>query len=157
MEDYDYNYLQVDREALLDVLPEPDQGFLDRLKETFPAEFATLPIQVRSPHCWRLFCDFCFFLGLPIAEGELHYRVKDGIARPQFNKEEDAANHSHRTDPIILSHEVMEAVNGKSMDILRLPNMKTFHYLQKHYTQQCSKLTEQVFERRSWEFVRPEV
>jgi hypothetical protein len=46
MEDYDYNYLQVDREALLDVLPEPDQGFLDRLKETFPAEFATLPIQV---------------------------------------------------------------------------------------------------------------
>jgi hypothetical protein len=162
VEDYYYNYLQLDQEELLDMLPEPEQGFLDRLKDTFPAEFATLPIQVRSPHCWRLFCDFCFFSGLPIAEGELHYRVKDGIVHPPNNNPNKDANHANKPptqqhDPIILSHEVMEAVNGESTDILRLPNMKTFRYLQKHYTQQCSKLTEQVFERSSWELVRPEV
>ena len=61
-------------------------------------------------------------------------------------------------EEVILSHEVMEAVNGKdSAEILRLPNLKTFSYLRRHYTQQSAKLPDQVFERQAWEMIRPEV
>jgi hypothetical protein len=134
----------LDREYLLRVLPEPKQPLLDEMASRFPAQFETLPVQVRSPHCWRLFVKFCFFSGLPIAEGELHYKVRDEVA-DLYGEE------------VILSHEVMEAVNGDSAEILRLPNLKTFRYLRKHYNQQSAKLPNPVFERCSWDMVRPEV
>jgi hypothetical protein len=134
----------VDREYLLRVLPAPSQDLLDNMADRYPEQFETLPVQVRSPHCWRLFVKFCFFSGLPIAEGELHYKLQDQVAE-QYGEE------------IILSHEVMEAVNGTSAEILRLPNQKTFRYLQKHYTQQCGKLNGEVFKRESWELILPEV
>lgn len=134
----------VDREYLLRVLPCPSQDLLDNMADRYPEQFETLPVQVRSPHCWRLFVKFCFFSGLPIAEGEMHYKVQDQVAEP-YGEE------------IILSHEVMEAVNGTSAEILRLPNQKTFRYLQKHYTQQCGKLNGEVFKRESWELILPEV
>jgi hypothetical protein len=143
-EELDPNW-DLDRDYLLQVLPEPSNDLLDEMNVRYPDQFETLPVQVRSPHCWRLFVKFCFFSGLPIAEGELHYKVKDEIAMDVYGEE------------IILSHEVMEAVNGESAEILRLPNLKTFKYLRKHYTQQSGKLTDVVFQRTSWELVRPEI
>ena len=134
----------LDREYLLRVLPPPSQDLLDNMADRYPEQFETLPLQVRSPHCWCLFVKFCFFSGLPIAEGEMHYKVQDAVAE-KYGEE------------IILSHEVMEAVNGASAEILRLPNQKTFRYLQKHYTQQCGKLSDEVFKRSNWEVVLPEV
>ena len=142
-EEMDANY-GIDRDYLLSVLPDPSQGLLDEMASRYPAQFETLPVQVRSPHCWRLYVKFCFFSGLPIAEGELHYKVRDEIS--------DAYG-----EEIILSHEVMETVNGDSAEILRLPNLKTFRYLRKHYSQQSGKLPDQAFMRQSWEMVRPEV
>ena len=41
--------------------------------------------------------------------------------------------------------------------MLRLPNRKVFDYLKRQYSQQCSKLNEEVFDRKSWEAVMPEV
>jgi len=143
-EDLDPNW-GLDRDFLLTVLPEPSQDLLRDISNRYPEQFETLPIQVRSPHCWRLFIKFCFFSGLPIAEGELHYKVKDEVSSEVFGEE------------IILSHEVMEAVNGESAEILRLPNLKTFRYLRKHYTQQSGKLPDVVFKRTSWEVVLPEI
>jgi hypothetical protein len=125
-------------------LPEPKQALLDEMAVRFPAQFETLPVQVRSPPCWRLYVKFCFFSGLPIAEGEMHYKVVSETA-------------DLYGEDIILSHEVMEAVNGDSAEILRLPNLKTFRYLRKHYNQQSTKLPNQVFQRQAWEMVRPEV
>jgi hypothetical protein len=142
-EEMDANY-DLDREFLLSVLPDPSQELLDEMAHRYPAQFETLPVQVRSPHCWRLYVKFCFFSGLPIAEGEMHYQVREEISEA-YGEE------------IILSHEVMEAVNGDSAEILRLPNLKTFRYLRKHYSQQSGKLPEQAFQRQSWEMVRPEV
>ena len=50
------------------------------------------------------------------------------------------------------------AVNGEeSDDMLTLPNRKVFDYLKRQYSQQCSKLNEEVFDRKSWEAVMPEV
>ncbi len=50
------------------------------------------------------------------------------------------------------------AVNGElSAELLRLPNQKVFDYLKRQYSQQSSKLTEEVFHRTSWEMVMPEV
>lgn len=143
-DDLDPNW-GLDRDYLLTILPEPSQDLLDDMSARYPDQFEALPIPVRSPHCWRLFIKFCFFSGLPIAEGELHYRVKD-----------DISNEAHGEE-IILSHEVMEAVNGDTAEILRLPNLKTFRYLRKHYTQQSGKLSEVVFKRTSWEIVLPEI
>eukprot|EP00542_Grammatophora_oceanica_P016718 CAMPEP_0194031968 /NCGR_PEP_ID=MMETSP0009_2-20130614/5019_1 /TAXON_ID=210454 /ORGANISM="Grammatophora oceanica, Strain CCMP 410" /LENGTH=570 /DNA_ID=CAMNT_0038672267 /DNA_START=282 /DNA_END=1994 /DNA_ORIENTATION=+ len=143
-EDLDPNW-GLDRDYLLTVLPAPSQDLLDEMSRRFPEQFETLPIQVRSPHCWRLFIKFCFFSGLPIAEGELHYKVREEVANEAYGEE------------IILSHEVMEAVNGESAEILRLPNQKTFRYLRKHYTQQSGKLSDAVFQRKSWELVLPEI
>lgn len=143
-EELDPNW-DLDRDFLLKNLPDPSKDLLDEMSLRYPDQFETLPVQVRSPHCWRLFVKFCFFSGLPIAEGELHYKVRDEIAMDVYGEE------------VTLSHEVMEAVNGDSAEILRLPNQKTFKYLRKHYTQQCGKLSDAVFQRTSWEMVRPEV
>lgn len=135
----------LDKDYLLSVLPAANQEILDELARRFPEQFETLPVQVRNPSCWRLYVKFCFFSGLPIAEGELHYKVRDEVA-DNFGEE------------VILSHEVMEAVNGHdSAEILRLPNLKTFRYLRKHYNQQSAKLPDEVFQRKAWELVRPEV
>ena len=142
-EELDPNW-ELDREYLLRVLPEPKQDLLDEMAIRYPAQFETLPVQVRSPPCWNLYVKFCFFSGLPIAEGEMHYKVRDNIA-DRYGEE------------IILSHEVMEAVNGDSAEILRLPNLKTFRYLRKHYHQQSAKLPDNCFQRQAWEMVRPEV
>ena len=142
-EELDPNW-ELDKEYLLSVLPEPTQDLLDEMALRYPAQFETLPVQVRSPHCWKLYVKFCFFSGLPIAEGEMHYKVRDQLAN-QYGEE------------IILSHEVMEAVNGDSSELLRLPNLKTFRYLRKHYHQQSAKLPSSCFERQAWEMVRPEV
>jgi hypothetical protein len=59
---------------------------------------------------------------------------------------------------ISLSQDVMEAVNGEeSAEILRLPNQKTFDYLRRQYSQQSVKLNEEVFDRKCWEMVMPEI
>ena len=142
-EELDPNW-ELDREYLLRVLPEPSQELLDQMAIRYPTQFETLPVQVRSPPCWNLYVKFCFFSGLPIAEGEMHYKVRVGIA-DRYGEE------------INLSHEVMEAVNGDSAEILRLPNLKTFRYLRKHYHQQSAKLPDNCFQRQAWEMVRPEV
>ena len=135
-----------DLEAYLTMLPEPDDELLDKIKLQYLDHFMTLPIQIRGPNCWRIFVKFCFFSGLPIAEGELHYKVKDEVVE-QMNMEE-----------ILLSHEVMETVNGpENADILRLPNQKLFKYLKKHYVLQCRKIKEDIFDRKSWENVLAEI
>jgi hypothetical protein len=135
----------LDTEYLLRILPEPDSKMLEDMARRFPEQFETLPVQVRVANCWKLYVKFCFFSGLPVAEGELHYKVRDEVA-DVFGEE------------VILSHDVMEAVNGhESAEILRLPNQETFRYLRKHYAQQSSKLPDEVFQRMAWEMVRAEV
>ena len=130
-------------DILMNALPEPSSDLLKSMKERYHDQYKTLPIQVRSASCWKIYIKFCFFSGLPIAESDVHYRVK---------------TLSITEEEIILSHEVMVTVNGEqSAEILRLPNKKTFQYLQKHYAQQSSKLPESIFDRRNWEMVMPEV
>jgi hypothetical protein len=137
----------LDPRFLLKVLPEAGPDLVSQMSRLYPDQFATLPLQVRDPARWRLYVKFCFFSGLPIAEGEMHYKVLDPIAELVYDGEE-----------ITLSHEVMEAVNGsESAEILTLPNQKAFRYLRKHYAQQCAKLDDRVFRRDSWERVAPEV
>jgi hypothetical protein len=142
-EELDVNY-GIDMDYLLSVLPEASDELLQEMQSRYPTQYETLPQQVRLSSCWRLYTQFCFFSGLPIAEGESYYKVHKEIAQ-EFG------------DDIVLSHEVMEAVNGDSAEILRLPNRKIFAYLKKQYTQQSEKLPEAVFERSSWELVLPEV
>lgn len=138
-------------EQLLRIVPAPDTHVMKLIETRFPEQFATLPKQVRSPDCWRVYIKFCFFSGLPVADGEMYYRVLDNVANGMNLQ-------AMGIDEIILSHEVMEAVNGEqSAGMLRLPNNKLFQYLQKHYNQQCAKLTGKVFDRRSWEMVLSEV
>ncbi|KAL7562315.1 hypothetical protein ACA910_014530 [Epithemia clementina (nom. ined.)] len=136
----------LDRDLLLRVLPEADAQLLESMASLFPEQFETLPLQVRDHTRWRLYVKFCFFSGLPIAEGEMHYKVLDELAEQVYGEE------------IVLSHDVMEAVNGDvSAEILQLPNQKVFRYLRKHYAQQCSKLDDRVFRRNAWIRVAPEV
>jgi hypothetical protein len=136
----------LDRDFLLKVLPEPDAAILQQIAVLYPEQYETLPIQVRDAARWKLFVKFCFFSGLPIAEGEMHYKVRDEIAESVYGEE------------IVLSHDVMEAVNGDvSAELLQLPNQKAFRYLRKHYAQQCNKLDDRVFQRAAWERVAPEV
>jgi len=145
--DIDPNW-NLDKDYLLRVLPEPAENdfVLQEMNQRYPEQFETLPVQVRHHKCWKIYVKFCFFSGLPIAEGELHYEVQPSLAMELYGED------------IVLSHEVMEAVNGaSSAAILKLPNQKTFRYLKKHYQQQSSKLPEIVFKRTSWEQVKPEV
>jgi hypothetical protein len=142
-EELDPNW-ELGLEYLLSVLPDPSHSMLEEMKYRFPNQYDTLPVQVRSPNCWQLYVKICFFSGLPIADGELHYKVGDYLSR-DYGEE------------VVLSHEVMEAVNGESTQLLRLPNMKTFSYLKKHYQQQSGKLPDSFFLRNSWELVLPEI
>lgn len=127
-----------------------EETLIHDIQNRYPQQFATLPIQMQTPSsssnnnesCWKLYVKFCFFSGLPIAEGEMHYRVQDSqnIVKTSNNDKED-------DDPsIYLSHELIVSINGEqSADIIRLPNKKTFAYLKTHYQQQSTKLKEQVF------------
>ena len=136
----------LDRDVLLAVLPSAGPDLLKQMADHYPEQFETLPMQVREPTVWKLYVKFCFFSGLPIAEGELHYKVVDDIAEQVYGEE------------IALSHDVMEAATGKSSaEILALPNRIVLNYIRKHYPQQCSKLEDRVFVRSSWERVSPEV
>ncbi|KAK1733949.1 hypothetical protein QTG54_015476 [Skeletonema marinoi] len=143
-----------ERERYLQSLPNPDVQLLKEMKKRYAEPFDTLPSQVRSPVCWQLFVKFCFFSGLPIAEGEMHYRVKSTVNVIATSP----ADSTSIPEEISLSHEVMETVNGKvSAEILRLPNQKTFDYIRTQYSQQSAKLNAEVFDRKSWEMVMPEV
>lgn len=139
-------------EWLLQTLPEPKLELMQEMEGRYPDQFETLPQQVRSHACWRLYTKFCFFSGLPIADGEMYYKVSDKITG-KLSKQLYRAG----IDEIILSHEVMEAVHGQSSEIVNLPTKKTFRYLNQHYEQQCAKLNDKVFKRTSWEKVMPEV
>lgn len=143
-------------EFLLQALPDPNRDLLLCMQDNFPEQFASLSPHLRRPQCWRLYVKFCFFSGLPIADGEMYYKVMDDIFLESRYKK------SAQTEEIVLSHEVMEAVSGESADLRILPGNNTFKYLQKHYKQQCAKLTPQkfankVFDRSSWIRVMPEV
>jgi len=88
---------------------------------------------------------FCFFSGLPIAEGEMHYRVKSSVT---VYPPSSSLHQQQESEEIALSHEVMEAVNGEvSAEILKLPNQNLFDYLKRQYSQQSSKLSDEVFVR----------
>ena len=137
---------------LLQALPEPCPHLMIEMQRRFPDEFETLPQQVRLHKCWRLYMRFCFFSGLPIADGEMYYKVSDKVTGKMSKQLRKAG-----IDEIILSHEVMEAAHGHSSEILSLPTKKTFRYLNEQYKQQCSKLSEKVFRRTSWEKIMPEV
>lgn len=139
-------------EFMLQALPDPNVHLMMEMEKRYPEQFQTLPTQVRSHKCWRLYIKFCFFSGLPIADGEVYFKVNNQVANILSQKLQKAG-----IDEIILSHEVMEAVNGDKAENMRLPNKKTFQYLQKHYAQQCAKLSSNVFDQNSWEIVIPEV
>lgn len=139
-------------DLLLLALPEPSQFLMKEMEERYGDQFLTLPQQIRSHKSWRLYMRFCFFSGLPIADGEMYYKVLDKITsklRKQLRKA--------GLNEIILSHELMEAAHGCSSDIITLPTRKTFRYLHEHYGQQCAKLNDRVFKRTSWEKIMPEV
>jgi hypothetical protein len=80
----------------------------------FPEQFKMLPKQVRDARRWKLYVKFCFFSGLPISEGEMHYKVCDVIADQVYDGEEIVL--------IVLSHDIMEASTETSAEILTLPN-----------------------------------
>lgn len=143
--DLDPNW-SLDRDLLLSLLPPASTDLLKQMATLYPDQFETLPVQVRDAQKWKLYVKFCFFSGLPISDGEMHYKVRDEIADVVYGEE------------IILSHDVLEASTGKSSaEILTLPNRTVLRYLRKHYAQQCSKLDDRVFQRASWERVAPEV
>ena len=139
----------------MQALPDPNRDLLLNMQELYPEEFESLSPQLRRPQCWRLYIKFCFFSGLPIADGEMYYKVVDDVVHNYGKK-------NMKTEEIALSHEVMEVVSGDSAEILTLPSKKTFQYLQTHYKQQCAKLTpiklyKKVFDRSNWIRVMPEV
>lgn len=153
VEDGDGNLCErIKPEFMLQALPDPNVHLMMQMEKRYPEQFQTLPTQVRSHKFWRLYIKFCFFSGLPIADGEVYFKVNDKVAGNLSQKLQKAG-----IDEIILSHEVMEAVNGDEAENMRLPNKKTFKYLQKHYAQQCAKLSSKVFDLNSWEIVIPEV
>lgn len=142
--DLDPNF-NLDRDFLLKVLPPANAALLRQMAHLYPDQFETLPMQVRDATQWKLYVKFCFFSGLPISDGEMHYKVLDDIAEQVYGEE------------IVLSHDVMEASTGASAEILSLPNSTVMRYLRKHYAQQCSKLDDRIFQRANWERVAPEV
>ena len=108
-----------ERERYLESLPKPDANLLGELSRRYRDPFETLPMQVRSPHCWRLFVKFCFFSGLPIAEGEMHYRVKGSVAT--FTLTPVQMLLQQQGEEIALSHDVME---GECMIRVHTMSMK---------------------------------
>lgn len=154
-EDEDGNLCEsLNVDFIIQALPDPNRELLASMQETFPEQFASLNPRLRRPQCWRLYVKFCFFSGLPIADGEMYYKVMDDVVK-------NYSKNGKKMEEIALSHEVMEAVSGESAELLRLPSKKTFEYLQKHYKQQCAKfhnkLSKKVFDRSSWIRVMPEI
>lgn len=153
VEDSDGNLCErIDPIIVLQALPDPNVHLLMDMDKRYPEQFQTLPTQVRSHKYWRLYIKFCFFSGLPIADGEVYYRVNNEVAKSLLPKFEKAG-----INEIILSHEIMEAVHGEDADTITLPFNSTFEYLQENYAQQCAKLSNNIFDRRSWEMVMPEI
>lgn len=152
-------------EILLEALPEPNEAILKAISDAYHEQYSTLPAQVQNPSSWHLYEKFCHFSGLPIASGEVHYRVRpDVLVKGKLaNKLESRFDKSDKaqlspSDDIILSHEVMLACNGEeSSEIVRLPNTRCFRYLKRHYPHQCEILASAVFHRSSWEMAKPEV
>ena len=107
-----------ERERYLESLLNSDANLLGEMSRRYREQFETLPTQVRSPHCWRLFVKFCFFSGLPIAEGEMHYRVKGSVAT--FTLTPVQMLLQQQGEEIALSHDVME---GECM--IRVHTMST--------------------------------
>jgi len=139
-----YDLQGIDPHQLYNSLPQCSDAMLNEMKNLYREKYETLPAQVRTSHCWRLYMKFCFFSGLPIGEDEEHYRIKD-----DFNDYGEDIN---------LSHDVLVVANGEaSAALIRKPNTTTFRYIQKHYSQQCSKLHKNMFDRRCWESVLAEV
>jgi len=134
----------LDCDVLLAVLPDASPKLLRMVADAYPEQFETLPVQVRQPAVWKLYVKFCFFSGLPIANDDLHYKVRDDVADAVYGEE------------IALSHDVLEAATA-SAELLTLPNRAVLKYLQKHYAQQCKKLEPRVFERSNWQRMAPEV
>ena len=99
------NNNKAERERYLESLPHPDAKLLSEMSKRYREPFDTLPVQVRSPDCWRLFVKYCFFSGLPIGDGELHYCVKDNVATFSSSME---SSQQQQQEEIALSHEVME-------------------------------------------------
>jgi hypothetical protein len=102
---------KAERERYIKSLPQPDAHLLSEMSKRYREPFDTLPVQVRSPHCWRLFVKFCFFSGLPIAECELHYRVKDNVTTYSSSlqsSQQQQQQQQQQQEEIALSHEVME-------------------------------------------------
>eukprot|EP00569_Conticribra_weissflogii_P011041 CAMPEP_0171388742 /NCGR_PEP_ID=MMETSP0879-20121228/40664_1 /TAXON_ID=67004 /ORGANISM="Thalassiosira weissflogii, Strain CCMP1336" /LENGTH=849 /DNA_ID=CAMNT_0011901097 /DNA_START=207 /DNA_END=2757 /DNA_ORIENTATION=- len=150
-----HHYSKEDRERYLQTLPEPNEVLLGEMRRRYPEPFETLPVQVGLLTVGVCLSNSAFFSGLPIAEGEMHYLVKSAVKTTPSSPGQEA---THEFEEIALSHEVLEAVNGVvSAEILRLPNQKTFDYLQRQYCQQSAKLHQDVFDRSSWEIVLPEV
>jgi len=109
---------KAERERYLESLPNSDANLLGEMSRRYREPFETLPMQVRSPHCWRLFVKFCFFSGLPIAEGEMHYRVKGSVAT--FTLTPVQMLLQQQGEEIALSHDVVE---GECM--IRVRTMST--------------------------------
>lgn len=145
----------LDADMVVQALPDPSRELLSTMQDMYPEQFESLSPHLRRPQCWKVYVRFCFFSGLPIADGEMYYKVVDEVI-------ESYGKRNRKIEEVALSHEVMEAVNGESADMLSLPGNKTFQYLKKHYKQQCAKLTPQklyskVFDRSNWIRVMPEV
>ncbi|GKY99105.1 hypothetical protein MPSEU_000866000 [Mayamaea pseudoterrestris] len=134
-------------QELLRQLPLPDRHLLDQMQILYPNQFITLPLEIRDVRVWKLYMRFCFFSGLPIAENEVYYKLREDI------------NFLVRGKQVLLSRDVMEAAHGNTATSLmhHQPNQQTFRYLEKNYSLQCSKLDESVFQRSSWERVAPSV
>lgn len=137
-------------------LPEPNAQLLQQIQQRYPDSYQSLPDPILSPNKWKVYNKFCHFSGLPIAEGEMHYRIKPTLSSASFI--DGTTTHPPESNEIALSQQVMEAINGQeSAEILRLPNQKTLECLRWQYGHQCNKLREVVFDRTSWEMVMPEI
>lgn len=150
------------REKLLHTLSPPTQKLLNQIERRYTQQFHQLPMNMQNADSWKLYSCFCFFSGLPIADGELHYRLKQSCFLLLPPAASGSCNYEHnledQNDEVLLSHDVFETAAGKeSAQILRLPNTKTFQYLKRHYAQQSCQLEEKVvFDRKNWEVVLPE-
>ena len=138
---------------LLEQLPNPSNKLLQSLNETHADAYKTLPSSIQNNvESWQIYNKFCYFSGLPICPGDLHYKYSmRKTKKKNYNIGSDSG--------ILLSHEVMEVVLGKdSADLVRLPNTAVFDYLKMNYKHQFCKLGEElIFERYAWQIVLPEI
>jgi hypothetical protein len=79
------------REYLLSVLPEPNEALLDEMAVRYPAQFETMPVQVRSPHCWRFYVKFFSFLVCPLRKEKCITRLSVTLLEGGVKNEDFAA------------------------------------------------------------------